>query len=388
MAKSYDQNQIAAEPSIITPHSEHAEADLTPAISKTEALLAKKYHDHLEKKLKESGVPGMAYCIVKDNRVISMHGLGLKDIRSSEKVDKHTTFRIGSLSKSATAVMIANLVSRNLLTWDTKVIDILPEFQLNNRTQTENITIAHLLSHSTGLPYHAYTNLIESGLDMEKILPYFKEVDLIAKEGEICAYQNAAFSVIEPILEKLLNDDIDNIYQDYLFNPVGMCDASVEKKKILNSNHATPHSISKSKNATPKNISNKYYNAIPCGGINASISDMARLLQLAMGNFPEIVSDTTLLFMTSPFVPTPGTRYFDKWSDEDSNYGMGWRILEYNGHKLAYHGGFVNNFRSEMAIDLKNNIGICLLFNANSNYAKTAIPAFLDMWDQYTRPNL
>jgi beta-lactamase class C len=330
----------------------------------------------------------MAYCIIKDNKILSLQGIGVRDVRSKLKVDSHTKFRIGSLSKSVTATLIANLVEKGELSWNTKVTEILPEFQLSEKFQTNNITIAHLLSHSTGLPYHAYTNLIEAGLEMEEILPYFKKVKLIGKEGELCAYQNAAFSVIEPILEKLLGTSIDTIYQDFLFNPAGMCDASVNRESILNNNHATPHRVSGNKKASPRNINSKYYNAIPCGGINASISDMARLLQLAMGNFTEIVSDSTLSFMTSPFVPTPGTRYFDKWSKEDSYYGMGWRILQYNGHKLAYHGGYVNNYRSEMAIDLENNLAICLLFNANSNYAKNAIPTFLNIWDTYDQSNL
>jgi beta-lactamase class C len=108
---------------------------------------------------------------------------------------------------------------------------------------------------------------------------------------------------------------------------------------------------------------------------------MARFLQLVMGNFPELLSEEQLNFMISPFVPTPGTRYFDRWSDEPSHYGMGWRILQYKGHKLAYHGGYVNNFRTEIAFDINRKIGICLFFNANAPYAKKAVPLFFDQWD-------
>jgi beta-lactamase class C len=184
------------------------------------------------------------------------------------------------------------------------------------------------------------------------------------------------------IFEKVLKLPIDKIYEQFLFDPIGMCEANTSKEQLVNSKHASPHRINRqSRKAYPRSVSQKYYNAIPCGGINASISDMARFLQLVMGNFPDLLSSKELGFMLSPFVSTPGTRYFDRWSDESSSYGMGWRILKYRGRRLAYHGGFVNNYRTEIAFDLDRKIGICLLFNANSTYAKRAVPLFFDLWE-------
>ncbi|HMQ91252.1 MAG TPA: hypothetical protein PKB07_26810, partial [Flavilitoribacter sp.] len=55
---------------------------------------------------------------------------------------------------------------------------------------------------------------------------------------------------------------------------------------------------------------------------------------------------------------------------------FGWRIFQFEGRELVYHGGYVNDFRTEIAIDRTNKVGICVLFNAPNDMASTVIPDF------------
>ncbi|MDH3652498.1 MAG: hypothetical protein OEQ53_22595, partial [Saprospiraceae bacterium] len=50
---------------------------------------------------------------------------------------------------------------------------------------------------------------------------------------------------------------------------------------------------------------------------------------------------------------------------------------------LVYHGGTVNDYRSEIAVDRKNRIGICVLFNAQNPVANRIIRTFFKRYDQY-----
>jgi beta-lactamase class C len=59
---------------------------------------------------------------------------------------------------------------------------------------------------------------------------------------------------------------------------------------------------------------------------------------------------------------------------------MGWRVLDNDGQRIVYHGGYVNGYRTEIAFDPDNNIGICILINSNSSYPLEVIPDFFNQF--------
>jgi beta-lactamase class C len=63
----------------------------------------------------------------------------------------------------------------------------------------------------------------------------------------------------------------------------------------------------------------------------------------------------------------------------DSFYGLGWRILYYPNDTLIYHGGYVNGYRSEVAVNPKDRIAVCILANAPGDVADNGIPLFFDL---------
>lgn len=99
-------------------------------------------------------------------------------------MDANTVFRVGSLSKGFAGVLSGILVSQGTLAWDEPVQQLVPEFKLRDRAQTGRIQLWHLLSHTTGLPYHAYTHLIEQGYDIPTLMKYrFPTVPLAWKRS-------------------------------------------------------------------------------------------------------------------------------------------------------------------------------------------------------------
>ena len=55
---------------------------------------------------------------------------------------------------------------------------------------------------------------------------------------------------------------------------------------------------------------------------------------------------------------------------------MGWRVLTFKNDTIEYHGGYVNGYRSEVAIDRKNKLAICILTNSAGDLPDQAIPKF------------
>lgn len=330
-----------------------------------------------EKGMNEKSIPGASVVIVKDGRVVFQKGFGVKENGKPEEVNEHTVFRLGSVSKGFASVLTGVFVEEGVVSWDEPVSRYLSDFQLNDPEQSERVKVKHLLSHTTGLPRHAYTNLVENGLSLDRIIPRLKQVPLIAREGEQIAYQNVTYSVIEKVLEAQTDTTFNALLHEKLFKPLNMESSSAAFDSIKYSpNKASPHVYhSRSQGRVPIPISRKYYNAVSSGGINASASDMGQWLLLLTGHYPEVITKETLNTIYTPLATINNRRFSRYWDGVNrSHYGMGWRVLDNHGQKIVYHGGYVNGYRSEIAFAPNEGLGICVLINSNSSYPLTVIP--------------
>lgn len=327
--------------------------------------------------------PGAAIAIVRGDSVIWMEGFGVKQTGTTDSVDINTVFRIGSLSKGFAAVLTGILVEEGWIGWNERVRDCYPEFTLSDDAQAGRVQLRHLLSHTTGLPYHAFTHLIERGYDTRKIVSeYFPHARLSAREGEYYSYQNAAFSVIEEVMEAATQQTYQELIRDKIFLPAGMKNASCDYLSMGSChNKCLPH-FQTGFGFRADSISSLYYNSVAAGGVNASISDMAEWLRLLLGHKKEIVADTTLDKVFEPVIGTGGERsVLRHWvRRNDAYYALGWRILQHDTDTIVYHGGYVNGFRGEIAFNRQNNTGICVLMNASTELGAIAVTSFFDRW--------
>ena len=347
---------------------------------------AQAYQAVVEEAYEQTRVPGAAVVVVKDTSVIYLRGFGFREMGKPDSVDIHTVFRLGSVSKGFAAILAGTLVDDSLLAWDDKVRAYLPDFTLSSPEQTQRVNVKHVLSHTTGLPYHTYTNLIEHGKDILSIAALFHDINLIAKEGEIYSYQNAAFGLIEEVAKTATGKNYNALVISRLFSPLHMRDASVTFEGITGEpNRAKPHvRTTRSWRAYP--VSKKYYNAVSAGGINASIADMAQWLQLLLGNRPEVISEAALDTIFTPVVKTKNEgRYFRSWPRvQKAYYGLGWRILDCSPYDtLVYHGGYVNSYRSEIAINRKEKLAVCVLASVPGRFTGRCIRGTFDAYEQY-----
>jgi beta-lactamase class C len=345
------------------------------------AIYLEEFERNFEEGLNTLGIPGGAVAIVKDGQVVFQKGFGVREMGAPGEIDEHTVFRLGSVSKGFASVLTGVFVEEGVVNWDQSVSNYLEEFKLNDPEQTGRVQIKHLLSHTSGLPRHAYTNLVEDGLPLERIIPRLEHIPLIAKEGTQLSYQNAAFSAIEKVLELQTGTGFNTLLEERLFKPLAMNHSSVSYDGILNSgNVALPHMYhSRSRGYIPTSISRKYYNAVSSGGINASASDMGKWLLLLTGNHPDIILKETLEDIYLPLTAINNRRFSRHWDGvNQSQYGMGWRVLDNHGQKIVYHGGYVNGYRSEIAFAPDDGIGIAILINAGSSYPLAVIPGIFN----------
>lgn len=352
--------------------------------------IVEEYEAYVEEALAKENVPGAAVAIIKDGKIAYLRGFGLKETGTKDSVDVHTVFRLASLSKGFAPVLTGVLVEDDILEWDDQVIRYVPDFRLRDQKSTQALNLRHILSHTTGLPRHAYSNLLNDGLDYEQIVCKLKDVKLPYAVGKHHDYQNVAYSLIGDVIANSTGSSYNELLNERIFKPAGMKDASAGYNAIMASpNVALPHGVSRN-GYFPMDISPRYYSASPAAGVNASIYDMAQWLRLLMGHHPEVIKKETLHEIFTPQVTMPlreSTLY--QWRPlERAWYALGWRVMERSdSQRLIYHGGFVNGYRGEVAFSPEDQIGIVILSNAVSNFISESAPRFFDLY-WYLYPSL
>ena len=340
------------------------------------------FEDYFLETLTEWDVPGAAVAIVKDNQIIYIKAFGVREVGLPEKVDIHTAFRLASVSKGFASVLTGILVKDGILNWDERVIKYLPRFSLKSSKKTNKLKIKHLLSHTTGLPAHTYTNLLDDDVPLGDIYQKLKEVSVIAPVGKIYSYQNVVYSLISDVIKTATGKNYEQLVTERIFQPLGMYDASMGKEAFtVFNNCAQPH-IQQGFGWASTEVKPGYYNVLPAAGINASILDMARWLRAMMGGAPETIAPEVIQQVTSPIVKTPKEKYKHRWRDhlQDAHYGLGWRIYNYAGTTIVYHGGWVQGFRAEMGFIPAQKVGIVVLLNCESIVANLFLPSFFDLY--------
>jgi beta-lactamase class C len=331
-----------------------------------------------------AGTPGAAVAVVKDSTIVYMKGFGVKAAGTNDSINANTVFRIASVSKCFASFLTGILVEDSILSWNDRVAPFLPQFALQSPEQTQKLTIRHVLSHTTGLPYHTYTNLVEEGEPLADMLARLKDVKMISEVGKTYSYQNVAYSLIGEVIHSATGKSYEGWMIEKVFGPLQMKNASIDYFSIMtNENIALPH-LMRHRHWSKASINNTYYNVAPAGGINASISDMAQWMVALLGYRPNVIHPETLAKLYSPAVkaPSKNRNYGRLHKLSDSYYGLGWRILHYPDDTLVYHGGYVNGYRSEVALNKKDNIAICILANAPGELADNGIPLFFNLFKE------
>ncbi len=354
-----------------------------------DAIKIYKWHQHelnkaltayFEEAIASGDIIGAGVSIVKGDSIVISEGFGKRNVKFNDKVDKETVFRLGSISKGFAGVLAAKLKSEGVLDWTDKVSDYIPNFQLGDITNTSQITLATILSQTSGAPYHSYTNLVEAGLSLTEIATRFRVLAPIGKPGKTYSYQNAMFALSGEIMQQLTHKDIGTLLNNEFFKPLEMNTVSTDYQTLEHTkNVALPHSKNGNSWKTLK-LNHNYYNAIAAGGINASALDMAKWMELLLGHHSEIIDKKALQEAFNPFIEIKEyNKYYQHWPGHVSSYyGFGWRIhkfLENDVEKtMLHHGGSVNSYRNEIAVYPDSDLGICVLLNSNSKLAKTVIP--------------
>lgn len=326
-------------------------------------------------------VPGLGMAIVHDGRVLSARGYGITDVQAAQPVDAHTVFRLASLSKSFAGTITGMLVSEGALRWDSRVSDYMPALAFSDPAAARRLTVADVLSHRVGLTHNTYDRDLERNADYHSLVQKLAHAPMTCGVGECYSYQNIAFSLVGDVVFAATGQFFSETVASRIFKPLGMNDASYGLEGIQASTRwAKPHVRAGGgwRSLSPKPT---YYRVAPAAGVNASINDMAQWLLAQSGHRPDVLPAPLLATLQAPIVATPGELRGSSWRRERLNtagYALGWRVYDYAGHRVVFHGGAVQGYRGLMAMMPERDLGVVILWNSESGLPSGLLPTILD----------
>lgn len=277
--------------------------------------------------------------IQENNQIVFEKSYGFSDVKNKIKASSDTRYKIGSITKTFTAVVILQLVEEKKLTLDTKLSKFFPTIQ-----NSENITIENLLNHSSGIysftndaDYPTYAKLPKTRSELMKKIKAGKPV---FEPGEKAAYSNSNFVIlgwiIEDITKKSYAENIDS--------------RIVKKLGLKNTGFATGaknEAISYDWDGKTWQEAQKEDMSIPggAGAILSSASDLTNFINSLFSG--KLLKQPSLDIMTTM----------------DKGYGKGIFAMPFAERKFYGHEGGIESFTSSLTHYPKEKLSIALLDN-------------------------
>lgn len=329
-------------------------------------------------------VPGLAVGIIKNGKVVYMKGFGVRTKGQPERVDSNTLFRIASVSKTFAAALVGTFVDEGKLNWDDPIVHHLPELYVHDSPVLPKITLKHVLSNSTGLPRHTFTHLLDADTPFDEILPQLDVIKPKCSPGACYTYQNVAYSLSGRVCESLFGKSYSELLKERIFTPLGMHQSSASCEEFKESkNKAMPHREQKG-GYSPLDYNCRYYDVGPAAGINTTLSDLMIWAHEVLSTHSTLLSAKTANEILSPAIETPDeihrwNLHWRKTRLKKAEYGLGWRLFDYSGTPMLYHGGGLQGYSAVLALLPQQKTGIVVLANVGKSTVVDSIMArFID----------
>ena len=315
-------------------------------------------------------VPGAALALINDGQIVLEKGYGFRDLETHAPVTTGTLFNVGSISKSFTALGIAQLVDQHKVDLDAPIIRYMPEFRLSDPPVTRTVTLRQLLSHSGGLPPDEQWPP-QVPPRRQEIMREFATMPITAQPGTRFQYCSRCVVLAANVLEAVTDQTWEAYTRMHIFTPLGIDTASFGPSGLEGSTEAARpyrYDAVSGQVQVPWGRLDYLDSLGPAGGIDASVADMTRyaLFQLGDGTMSgrRLVSAHMLAELHRPEIAVGAS-----WTSvpiQDLHYALGWFTAEYRSVHVVFHNGANPGYRASVMLVPTSKAGVVVLTNGDS----------------------
>jgi len=307
----------------------------------------------------ERGVPGASVLVLREGRILHAESFGLADVEEGIPCTAQTNFRLASLTKQFTAMAILILMEGKALSLDQHLPDFFPECP----SCWEQITLRHLLNHTSGL--FDYEELISAGTtlpvsDADVLRLLLDRHETYFSPGSKYRYSNSGYALLALAVEIGSRTRFASFLQRHVFEPLKMRDTLAYERGISQVPHRA-YGYSKRVNRFERDDQSITSSVLGDGGIYSSITDLSKWDQALYTD--ELVSATTRQLAFTGAIQT------DRAGTE---YGFGWFISQHRGLREVWHYGETAGFTTRISRFPEKQFTVLILTNrSNANIEAT-----------------
>ena len=318
----------------------------------------------IQKILDENRIPGASVALVDRDRTIWAGGVGTADVAGGVDVTPNHLFRIGSISKSFTALAVLHAVEDGLLDLDTPVRELAPEVAFTNRWErTHPVTVAMVMEHTAGfddIHFREYAKVDDPDMTLAEGLAYNPGSRVSRwRPGTHMSYSNSGPAIAAYVVEKLAGKAFEDYVREHVFAPLGMDSSTFrfpQDAALLAKGYAAD------------GVREAGYDHIivrPSGGLNSSSREMARYLRMMINRGTldgvRLLAPETIGRMETPTTTLAARAGFTY------GYGLGNFTSIVNGHLFHGHNGGIAGFASTSAYSPELGVGFFVSINKPSS---------------------
>jgi CubicO group peptidase (beta-lactamase class C family) len=371
--------------------------------------------EFLQEYVDNGGPPGISLVVVKDGEMVYNKAFGLADGPNAVPTTPDTIYHWFSVTKIPTAIAAMRLVEQGVIDLDDEVSDYLPFFEVNYPSvDSQRVTVAHLLNHSSGLPddMPACMGCVhlddEPALDQTDLLqqmklPRYNTLDF--EPGSDAVYTNVGYHTLGAVVEEVTGQSYEDYVVDHILEPLGMVNTRFEYTEAMRGDAAVgAHPLTDFQSIFlpiidppwPSSYIRDYdngwawfnrflFDANPPSGLIGPAPEMARLVAALLngGKFDgaRILSEETVEAMFTERHLLHGSS--QQWGEYDRfgawEQGLGWKVID-DDERLHYaHGGGGAAFKAFMRLYPAENLGIVILVNGTNVDRQEIADAVADM---------
>jgi CubicO group peptidase (beta-lactamase class C family) len=310
---------------------------------------------------------GLAAGVVRDGSLDWFLAHGVADVQSRERIAEDTVFRIGSLTKTFTAIAVMQLWEQGLVDLDAPANDYLCSLRLiPAKASFRPATVRHLLTHTAGVGYwRRLSDLLRPGVGSgdragrsgaPPLADYYRKgLPVEVEPGTKWVYSNHGFAALGQIVEDVSGQPLDHYLRERVFEPLGMEHTDLVRSRRVRDRLATGYML---RSRGLKSVADREIPTPGSGGIYATTADLARYLSALLhggGNdHSSVLEPDTLASMFEPHF---------QLDPRAPGMGLGFELNEESGHKTVWKTGIVSGFHSALVVAPEDGIGVVVLSN-------------------------
>ncbi len=347
-----------------------AQNGTAPTIDVTQRLAG--FDAFMEKTLKDWNAPGIGVGIIVSDKLVFAKGYGYRDYEKKLPITANTMFPIASNTKLFTAVAAGFLVEEGRLTWDQPIRESVPTVNFYNNYLNNTITLRDMLSHRTGITRHD-SIWYKSDYSTKELFERLRYLEPKEQPRQLFLYNNMMYAGVGYTIQLQSGKPWGQFVREKILQPLEMNHTVYSISDMLKQpDYGVPF--------TEKRDSMELYK-IPyyedteglaaAGAIISNIEDMSHWLIALMNNGQyngkQVLPSKVLQATLEPAIALPNAagQVRGWWEVLNQAYGMGRWTASYRGHLIAFHGGDLPGFHSQISFMPNEHIGVIVFVIGN-----------------------